>query len=133
MSLTLVVSVTFLIKKAFPFELSAIFQDFYLYFSWILSCFPTNFMKNMYCFFVNLNLSMIYYKWISKALGKAIICVSSSFSKRDTLQFVNIDQGLPVCDHSKNSLNLTRKNSNQDFSKTVLQNIFKICTITVLI
>ncbi len=132
MSLTLVVSVTFLIKKAFPFKSSVIFQDFYLYFTWILSCFPTTFMKNMYCFFVNLNLGMIYYKWISKALGKAIICVSSSFSKKDTSQFVNIDQGLPVCD-SKNSLNLTRKNSNQDFSKTVLQNIFKICTIAVLI
>jgi hypothetical protein len=76
---------------------------------------------------------MIYYKWISKALRKAITCVASSFSFRDTSQFVNIDQGLPVCDPSRNSLNLTRKNSNHNFSKTVLQNIFKICTITVLI
>jgi hypothetical protein len=74
---------------------------------------------------------MIYYKWISKALRKAIMCLASSFSHRDTSQFVSIDQGLPVCDQSRNSSNLTRKNSNQDFSKTVLQNIFKICTITV--
>ncbi len=87
----------------------------------------------MYFFLVNFNLGMIYYKWISKALRKAIICVASSFSFRDTSQFVNIDQGLPVCDHSRNSLNLTRKNSNHDFSKTVLQNILKICTITVFI
>jgi hypothetical protein len=32
MSITLVVLVTFLIKKALPFKLSAIFQDFYLHF-----------------------------------------------------------------------------------------------------
>ncbi len=76
---------------------------------------------------------MIYYKWISKSLRKAIICVASSFSYKDTSQFVSIDQGLPDRDHSGNSSNLTRKNSNQDFSKTVLLNIFKICTITVYI
>ncbi len=131
MSITLVVSVTFLIQKAFPFILSAIFQGFCLYFTWNLSCFPTNFMKIIYYFFVNLILCMIYYEWISKALRTAVICVASLFSYRDTSQFVSIDQGLPLCDHSRNSTNLTRKNSNQDFSKTVLQKIFKICTITV--
>jgi hypothetical protein len=46
---------------------------------------------------------MIYYKWISKALRKAIICVASLFSYRDTSQFVSIDQGLHVNGHSRNS------------------------------
>jgi len=62
-----------------------------------------------------------------------MIFVESLFSFGDTSHFINVDLGLPISDHSNNSLNMTWKNTNQDFSKTVLQNILKFCTLTVLI
>jgi hypothetical protein len=62
-----------------------------------------------------------------------MICVESLFSFGDISHFINVDLGLPVSDHSNNSLNMTWKNTNQDFSKTVLQNILKFCTLTALI
>ncbi len=68
-----------------------------------------------------------------QALRKTMICVENLFSFWDTSHFTNVDLGLAVSDHSNNSSNMTWKNTNQDFSKTVLQNILKFCTITVYI